>query len=107
MKLFEIYKAEKRELLSIKDILIYEKSALKNLTFILAPEFKISDQYFSIIVHQLVGENDMSVMLQITDNSHQVQFHNEKSHNELLKMINATVNHELRNPLNSIVAFNT
>lgn len=49
----------------------------------------------------------MSVMLQITDNSHQVQFHNEKSHNELLKMINATVNHELRNPLNSIVAFNT
>ena len=27
-------------------------------------------------------------------------------HNELLKTINATVNHELRNPLNSIVAFN-
>ena len=33
-------------------------------------------------------------------------FNNEKSHNELLKTINATVNHELRNPLNSIAATN-
>lgn len=48
----------------------------------------------------------MSVMLTITDNSYQVYCDNERNHNELLKTINATVNHELRNPLNSIVAFN-
>ena len=30
----------------------------------------------------------------------------EKSHNELLNIINATVSHELRNPLNSIIAQN-
>ena len=31
---------------------------------------------------------------------------NEQAHNELMVMINATVSHELRNPLNSIVAMN-
>ena len=31
---------------------------------------------------------------------------NEKQQTELLKTINATVNHELRNPLNAIVATN-
>ena len=45
-------------------------------------------------------------MITISDIYHQVQFKNEKSHNELLKTINATVNHEIRNPVNSIVAFN-
>ena len=45
-------------------------------------------------------------MITIIDSSHQIQYNNEKDHNELLKTINATVNHELRNPLNSIVAFN-
>ena len=43
-------------------------------------------------------------MITIVDASHQILCNNEKAHNELLKTINATVNHELRNPLNSIVA---
>ena len=45
-------------------------------------------------------------MISIIDASHQIRFDEEKSHNEFLKTINATVNHELRNPLNSIYAFN-
>ena len=45
-------------------------------------------------------------MISVTDSSHFIKYNHEKSHNELLKTINATVNHELRNPLNSIVAFN-
>ena len=45
-------------------------------------------------------------MINIVDNSHFIQYNDEKTHNELLKAINATVNHELRNPLNSIVIFN-
>ena len=53
-----------------------------------------------------MGENDNQVMISIINCSHQVKFYNEKSHNELLKTINATVNHELRNPLNSIIASN-
>jgi len=35
-----------------------------------------------------------------------VQFEQSKEENELLSLINATVSHELRNPLNSILAEN-
>ena len=45
-------------------------------------------------------------MITITDISYEVLSQNQKAHNELLVVINATVSHEIRNPLNSIVAFN-
>ena len=45
-------------------------------------------------------------MISIIDTSHEILRNQEKAHNELLTMINATVSHELRNPLNAIVAFN-
>ena len=51
-----------------------------------------------------MDENE--VMISIVDVSHQVLRNNEKAHHELLAMINATVSHEIRNPLNSIVALN-
>ena len=40
------------------------------------------------------------------DVSTTVLYKKEKSHNELLNLINATVSHEMRNPLNSISAQN-
>jgi signal transduction histidine kinase len=40
-------------------------------------------------------------MMDVTGN---VLYTKEKSHNMLLSLINATVSHELRNPLNSINA---
>jgi signal transduction histidine kinase len=43
-------------------------------------------------------------MLQIKNVSSEVQYDQEKSHSDLLMMINATVSHELRNPLNSLIA---
>ena len=45
-------------------------------------------------------------MLQIIDISVQVMYEKQKSLNNLLTLINATVSHELRNPLNSIIAIN-
>ena len=45
-------------------------------------------------------------MISIINNSHEVQHNKEKAQNELLTLINATVSHELRNPLNSITAIN-
>ena len=45
-------------------------------------------------------------MITIIDSTQRVKYNNQKSYNDLLKSVNATVNHELRNPLNSIVAFN-
>jgi signal transduction histidine kinase len=43
-------------------------------------------------------------MIKFKDVSANVLYKKEKSHNELLNLINATVSHEMRNPLNSISA---
>ena len=45
-------------------------------------------------------------MLQIIDISPQVLLDKQKAHSKFLTIINATVSHELRNPLNSIIALN-
>ena len=52
------------------------------------------------------GENENEVMISLLDMSHEIRSNNEKTHKELIIMMNATVSHEIRNPLNSIVAFN-
>ena len=46
-------------------------------------------------------------MLQIVDVSDSVHYDQSKEQNEMLSILNATVSHELRNPLNSIVGQNT
>ena len=83
-----------------------DKKQLQKKTFIFAQIYQAKEQYFTVKINNLVGENENEVMISIIDNSDQVFRNNEKEHNELLVMINATVSHELRNPLNSIVAFN-
>ena len=45
-------------------------------------------------------------MLQIIDVSHGIMYDQQKAENSFLAMINACVSHELRNPLNSIIAQN-
>ena len=45
-------------------------------------------------------------MVQITDVSSQILYDQEKAQNKLLSMINACVSHELRNPLNALLASN-
>lgn len=45
-------------------------------------------------------------MIKFKDVSANILYQKEKSHNELLNLINATVSHEMRNPLNSISAQN-
>ena len=45
-------------------------------------------------------------MIQIIDISYQVLLNKQKAYNKLLGLINATISHELRNPLNSILAIN-
>ena len=43
-------------------------------------------------------------MLQIFNCSKDILLDQEKNHSDILILINAAVNHELRNPLNSIIA---
>ena len=46
------------------------------------------------------------IMLQFIDISKTILYNMEKGHNAVLSMINASVSHEMRNPLNSIIAQN-
>jgi signal transduction histidine kinase len=45
-------------------------------------------------------------MIQFIDISTSILYDREKAENKLLSLINAFISHELRNPLNSIVAQN-
>jgi signal transduction histidine kinase len=45
-------------------------------------------------------------MLQMQNCSKDILYQREKTHSDLLMLINATVSHELRNPLNSLIAQN-
>ena len=45
-------------------------------------------------------------IVQIVDITHQILYNESKVLNEFLSLINATVSHELRNPLNSLKAQN-
>ena len=104
LKIFEVYKAEVPVQMSIKDILHCDERSVSKMVFIHVPEYHKSDTFFTIKIHQL--DNNREVMISIIDATDYIMRNEEKSHNELLKTINATVNHELRNPLNSIAACN-
>ena len=45
-------------------------------------------------------------MIKLYNVSKDILYDREKTHSDLLMLINATVSHELRNPLNSLVAQN-
>lgn len=45
-------------------------------------------------------------MIQIMDISKDILYDQQRAENELLSLINACVSHELRNPLNSVIAQN-
>lgn len=45
-------------------------------------------------------------MITLVDISDTILYKLEKAHNQVLEMINACVSHEMRNPLNSIIAQN-
>ena len=51
-------------------------------------------------------DDQTMVMVQFLDISHTILHHQAKQENRFLSMVNAFVSHELRNPLQSIVAQN-
>jgi len=67
--------------------------------------YKLDEKFFQIKVvnHDIL---DKSTMISLMDISKTMLYYQEKSHSDLLSLINATVSHELRNPLNSIKARN-
>jgi hypothetical protein len=58
--------------------------------------------YYQIKLTQLEKDSKKSHMITFINCSSQVLYDKEKNHSELLMLVNATVSHEMRNPLNSI-----
>ena len=65
-----------------------------------------SDSGVQFVSIQITKLQNNSTMIKFKDVSTNIMYKKEKSHNELLNLINATVSHEMRNPLNSINAQN-
>ena len=65
--------------------------------------YKIDDKFLQI---KMVNHDqlDNSKMISVVDISQTMLYYQEKAHSNFLSAINATVSHELRNPLNSIYA---
>ena len=61
-------------------------------------------KYFQFQITNLKEQEDDSIMIQIINVSNNIFLGREKTQNELLNLINATMSHELRNPLNSMCA---
>ena len=65
-------------------------------------EVKTYNENQKYVQIKIINLKDKQTMIQMNDVSKDVLYNKEKSQNELLSLINATVSHEMRNPLNSI-----
>ena len=62
------------------------------------------ERYIKVKITKHYRNGQVLVMLSFIDCSISVLYDQERNHNELLMLVNATVSHELRNPLNSLIA---
>jgi signal transduction histidine kinase len=60
--------------------------------------------YVQVKVTTISYLDQVKKIVQMNDISGTILYHKEQSQNQFLQLINACVSHELRNPLNSIIA---
>lgn len=70
--------------------------------------FELQDArwYFQFKVTESTHNGQLNSMVQIIDVSDTILYERERGHTDMLQVVNATVSHELRNPLNSLIAQN-
>ena len=64
------------------------------------------DQFVQLLITEYDMDGKLSIMIQIRNVSANILYDQSKADNKFLQMINACISHELRNPLNSIIAQN-
>jgi signal transduction histidine kinase len=69
-------------------------------------EFHKNHIFYKVQVTEYQSDGNDSKMIQFIDISTSILYDLEKAENKFLSLINAFISHELRNPLNSIVAQN-
>lgn len=77
-----------------------KKDELKNKIFVIDENPRI--RYVSIKKYTIQFGLEKHLIIQFIDISDQVMFNIANGEKKLLSLINATVSHEMRNPLNSI-----
>ena len=65
------------------------------------PKFKFFQFKKSLIKDRVEGKDQ--IMLYFSDISQKILYDTSKAEGELLSLINSTISHEMRNPLNSII----
>lgn len=63
------------------------------------PKFK----FFQIKKSQIVSGSKQSFLICFIDISQKILYDSSKAESDLLSLINSTISHEMRNPLNSII----
>jgi signal transduction histidine kinase len=56
-----------------------------------------------IKIKEIADKGEKKKLIQIIDVSHKILYDESKAAQHFLSLINATVSHELRNPLNSLI----
>ena len=94
-------------MVSIHDIIRKDINYTKDKTFMITfSKERMGDKqkkYVQIKVIKIKKEHGYLLMIQIVDISDKMLFSQMKAEQTLLMLINATVSHELRNPLNSLI----
>ena len=68
-------------------------------------EFMFTFKFFKIqkSIVKTAPNEPIKLMLALVDISQKIQYDTSKAQTELLSLINSTISHEMRNPLNSII----
>ena len=76
-------------------------SCMKNIDEEFVPKFK----FFQIKKSEIktMGDDAEKIMICFIDISQKILYDSSKAEKELLSLINSTISHEMRNPLNSII----
>jgi len=91
--------------MSLQQILEIDEEQLENMSFRYSLPYQVDSKlYVKIKKTHYQQEGAGSIMLQIIDTSASILLNEEKANSHMLEMINACISHELRNPLNSIIA---
>ena len=95
---------------SLKDFCTIDNNLLMNFQFYIHSEAEAFDQseifYFELKKKKIIKEGENQQILQFTDISTRIKYDVLTGNQQLLQTINATVSHEMRNPLNSIMSQN-
>ena len=90
---------------SIKDVInSFDRHDIASKVFCVQNLDEQDTVYYQIKIKKFERNKEVHTMLQFTNISGSILYKLEKAHNQILEMINACVSHEMRNPLNSIMA---